>query len=68
MTGNIIAMQKALYSLEHSNPFLFLDNLAIISSSGSRRSIKSPLEGGGQLNISFDVSGYPQPIATDKQI
>jgi hypothetical protein len=60
-------MQKALYSLENSNPFLFLDNLAIISSSGSRRLIKSPQQGNGQMNISFDVSGYPQPNATDKQ-
>jgi len=67
MTGDIIAMQKALYSLEHSNPFLFLDNLAIISSSGSRRVIKSPQQGNGQLNISFDVSGYPQPEATNKK-
>ncbi|HZW18138.1 MAG TPA: type II secretion system protein GspM [Luteimonas sp.] len=54
-------LAAVLHSLESGSPRLFVDNLNILTL-GNFRSRGMRMEGGGGLDVSFDLYGYLQPL------
>ncbi len=53
-------LAAVLYSLESGSPRLFVDNLNVLTL-GNFRSATREAQGGGGLDVSFDLYGYLQP-------
>lgn len=64
LRGNIDMVQETLYSLEHSRPLLFLDEVTISAPSSARRSRDSVDT--GELNVAFDAIGYMRKRSDDE--
>jgi general secretion pathway protein M len=54
-------LAAVLYSLENGSPRLFIDNLNILTLGSFRSSASREDQGGGGLDVSFDLYGYLQP-------
>lgn len=54
-------LAAVLYSLENGSPRLFVDNLNVLSLGNFRSSAAREEQGGGGLDVSFDLYGYLQP-------
>jgi general secretion pathway protein M len=61
MTGTLGPMIRVLHELESGEPYLFIDNLQIKSTTRRRR--RTQEQAVGRLSIRFDVHGYLPPEA-----
>ncbi|MDN5781781.1 MAG: type II secretion system protein GspM [Luteimonas sp.] len=55
-------LAAVLHSLESGSPRLFVDNLNILTLGGFRSRGDQQVQGGGGLDVSFDLYGYLQPL------
>jgi general secretion pathway protein M len=61
LSVNIAGLQRVLYELEASTPYLFLDNIEIVRRNDARGKTETP--GDPALEVRFDLIGYMRKAA-----
>ncbi|MEM7224701.1 MAG: type II secretion system protein GspM [Pseudomonadota bacterium] len=64
LTATLGALEKVLYALEASKPFVFIENLDIKNRRARRRNKDSDAQSEPELTIRFDAFGYLRPELT----